>query len=147
MYRLVCTGLHVLLHTRVHGGSVSRARPHFNDNSSKKLIQTIGPRGYPLKMGWYCVFTAIAHENAMADLCTYSRFIRGYTEQKFEKQCSWYCDPPSPGQVTRIRVEVRRYKFVCTDSCVQARRYRFVCTGSSGQSRKIMCFLAHSGEK
>ena len=123
----------VLLHARAHGGSLSRARPHFNDYNSKKLIQTIGPRGDPLKIGWYRVFAAIANENAMAGLCTYSRAFRGYTMQKSEKRCFRYGDPPSPGQVTHASVQARRYRFVCTDSCAQDRKYRFGCTHSCVQ--------------
>ena len=118
---------------RTHGGSLSGARPHFNDYNSKKLIQTIGPRGDPLKIGWYRVFAAIANENAMAELCTYSRAFRGYTMQKLEKRCFRYGDPPSPGQVTHASVQARRYRFVCTDSCAQDRKYRFGCTHSCVQ--------------
>ena len=82
VYRIVGTDLHEQAHA--HGGSVSRAIPHFNDYNRKKLIPTIGPRGDPLKICWYCVFTAIVHESAMGDLCTYSRAFRGYTNQKLE---------------------------------------------------------------
>ena len=89
VYRIVGTDLHVQAyvhrHARAHGGSAFRARPHFNGYNSKMLIPTIGPREYRLKICWYCVFTAIAHESAMADLCTYSRAFRGYTNQKLEK--------------------------------------------------------------
>ena len=92
---------------------LSRAIRHFSDYNRKKLIPTIGPRGDPLKICWYCVFTAIAHESAMGDLCTYSRAFRGYTIQKLEKRCFMYCDPPGPGQVTRIRIQASWYSFVC----------------------------------
>ena len=112
-----------------------RAIRHFSDYNRKKLIPTIGPRGDPLKICWYCVFTAIAHESAMGDLCTYSRAFRGYTNQKLEKRCFMYCDPPGPRQVMHICVHARRYSFVCTDSCVQDRRYRSGCTHSCVQVR------------
>ena len=82
-----------LLRARAHGVSVSRTRPHFHDYNSKKQIQTIGPRGDPLKMGWYRVFIAIAHESAMAGLYTYSRAFPGYTNEKNEKLCFMYCGP------------------------------------------------------
>ena len=128
-----CIGLPSFTRPRAHGGSLSRARPHFNDYNSKKLIQTIGPRGDPLKIGWYRVFAAIANENAMAGLCTYSRALRGYTMQKLEKRCFGYGDPPSPGQVVHASVQASRYRFVCTNSCAQDRKYRFGCTHSCVQ--------------
>ena len=112
-----------------------RLRPHAIDDSGKKLIQTIGPRGDPLKIGWYCVFAAIAHESAMADLYTYWRLLPGFTNQKQEKQCFMYCDPLGPGQVMHKSVQAGRYSFVCTDSCVQDRKYRFGCTHSCVQVR------------
>ena len=116
-------------------------RSHSIDDSGKKQIQTNGPRGDPLKMGWYCVFTAIAHENAMVDLCTYSRPFPGHTNEKVEKRGFMYCEPPGPGQVMHISVQLRRYRSLCTDSCVQDRRYRFRCTRSCVQvhSYRFVC--------
>ena len=114
---------------------LSRAIRDFSDYNRKKLIPTIGPRGDPLKNCWYCVFTAIAHESAMGDLCTYSRAFRGYSNINIEKRCFMYCDPPGPSQVMHICVHARRYSFVCTDSCVQDRRYRSGCTHSCVQVR------------
>ena len=38
-----------LLHARVHGGGVFRARPHFNVYNNKKLIQPIGPSAHDLQ--------------------------------------------------------------------------------------------------
>ena len=107
------------------------------------MIPTIGPRGDPLKICWYCVFTAIAHESAMGDLCTYSRAFRGYTIQKLEKRCFMYCDPPGSGQVTRIRIQASWYSFVCAGSYVQSQErprargsaYRPVGTDLYVQSR------------
>ena len=46
-----------------------------------------------------------------------------------------YCDPPGPGQVMHISAQARRYRFACTDSCVQDRRYRFGYTHSCVQVR------------
>ena len=107
-----------------------------------------------MKICWYCVFTAIAHESARGDLCTYSRAFRGHSNQQIEKRCFMYCDPPGPGQVTRIRVQASWYSFVCTGSCVQVRRYRsggthscvqvrtyrFVCTDSHVQARRYRVY-------
>ena len=72
-----------------------------------------------MKICWFCVSTAIAHESATADLYTHSRPFPGYTNPKLEKQCFMYCDPPGPGQVMNISVQARRYRLVCTDSYVQ----------------------------
>ena len=124
---------------------LSRAIRDFSDYNRKKLIPTIGPRGDPLKICWYCVFTAIDHESAMGDLCTYSRAFRGYSNKNIEKRCFMYCDPPGPSQVMHICVHARRYSFVCTDSCVQDRRYRSGCTHSCVQVRtyRFVCTDSH----
>ena len=70
VYRIVGTDLHVQAHVhrhaRAHGGSVFRARPHFNGYNSKRLIQTIGPRGPSLSSVCMGGLTRIASKNACA---------------------------------------------------------------------------------
>ena len=112
--------------------------------AAKSSYRPSGQWGDPLKIGWYCVFVAIAHEGAMADLYTYWRLLPGYTNQKQEKRCFMYCDPLGPGQVMHKSVQAGRYSFVCTDSCVQDRKYRFGCTHSCVQARTCRLVCADS---
>ena len=84
-YRLVRTGLYLQARTYklVRTGSYMQTRSSiFSGHRGKTRIHTIWSRGSPLKTGMYCIFVAIATENASVRFCT---LLRNFYDHATEK--------------------------------------------------------------